>query len=101
MFPDDVTSAEIKDKLAQIVNDKKVDLIIGSFLINPTAATITDLEAAGAVGTDEIITGLHLTDLNHVPDLIADLQVGKPDDQLFFAPVLSQKTQQWVRCLLS
>ena len=39
MFPDDVTSAEIKDILAKIDDDKKVDLIVGSTLINPTAAT--------------------------------------------------------------
>lgn len=85
MFPDDVTRAEIKDTLAQIDNDKKIDLIIGSTLINPTAATVSDLETAGAFPTDEVISGLPPT------DLIADLQVGKPDDQLLFAPVLSQQ----------
>ena len=86
MFPDDVTRAKVKETLAQIDDDKNVDLIIGSISINPTAGAISDLEAAGADPSDEVIAGLPPT------DLIADLQIGKRDDQLLFAPVLSQQT---------
>ena len=79
------------ETLAKIDDDKKVDLIVGSTLINPTAATVSDLEAAGADPTDDVIAELPPTDLKQVPNLIAGLQVGKPDDQLLFAPVLSQQ----------
>ena len=87
MFPDDVTSAEIKERLAQLDDDKKFDLIVGSTLINQAAATVSELEAAGAVLTDEVIATLPPI------DLIADLQVGKPDRKI--SSLISTKRSNW------